>query len=320
VIAEFKGNFSSSYDFADHYKASGKDFDYTWEERWVRDEGYAKIIPETINGFLNKYSMKIEDFDKIIFPCYFKREHKNIAKKIGADPAKVQDNMHEVCGDTGTAHPLVMFVAALEEAKPGDKLLLASFGQGCDVLAFEVTDKINDFKGPQGIKGSLANRAELNNYPQYSKFRDMIPIDMGIRSESNSNTSLSTLWRNRKMILGLVGGKCKKCGTIQFPATPMCVNPDCNAMDEMEDYEFADKSGKIIMYTGDMLSATVNPPAVYGAVRFDGGGRIFADFTDCVLDQVKVGLPVKMSFRRKYKDGLRGISGYFWKAVPQVTE
>jgi len=320
VIAEFKGHFSSSYDFVDHYRGCGKGADYTWEERWVRDEGYAKIVPETIAGFLKKYNMAIGDFDKVIFPCYFKREHANIVKKLGIDPSKVPDNMHEVCGDTGSAHPFVMFISALEEAKPGDKILVASFGQGCDVLYFEVKDKIKDFKGPIGIKGSLANRVELTSYQKYAKFRDLIVADLGIRGEASPNTSLTTLWRNRKMILGLVGGKCKKCGTPQFPAAPVCVNPDCNAVGEMEDYEFANKPGKVMMYTGDMLSASVDPPAVYGLVSFDEGGRMFVDFTDCILEQTKVGLPIKMSFRRKYKDVTRGISGYFWKAIPQVKE
>ena len=51
VIAEIKDYYSYSCDFADHYKGYGKDYDYTWEERWVRDEGYAKIIPEAISGY-----------------------------------------------------------------------------------------------------------------------------------------------------------------------------------------------------------------------------------------------------------------------------
>jgi NAD(P)-dependent dehydrogenase (short-subunit alcohol dehydrogenase family)/putative sterol carrier protein len=42
-----------------------------------------------------------------------------------------------------------------------------------------------------------------------------------------------------------------------------------------------------------------------------------ADFTDCDLSDVKVGMPVKMSFRRKMTDNERGFTGYFWKAVPQ---
>jgi len=211
-----------------------------------------------------------------------------------------------------------MFVAALEDAKPGDKILLAGFGQGCDVLCFEATDKIKDFNAPAGIKGSLAGRVELTNYQKFIKFRDLIVADLGIRGEANPNASLTALWRNRKMVLGFVGVKCKKCGTAQFPVLPMCVNPECNAAGEYEDYEFANKPGNIQVFTGDMLAASVDPPAVYGIVTFEGGGKAFLDFTDCDLNQVKVGMPVKMSFRRRNVDKMRGFSGYFWKAVPQV--
>ncbi|MDA8140006.1 MAG: short-chain dehydrogenase, partial [Desulfobacteraceae bacterium] len=37
VIAEFKGAYTVSYDFVDHYRGAGRSFDYMWEERWARD-------------------------------------------------------------------------------------------------------------------------------------------------------------------------------------------------------------------------------------------------------------------------------------------
>ncbi|MEA2101396.1 MAG: 3-oxoacyl-[acyl-carrier-protein] synthase III C-terminal domain-containing protein [Thermodesulfobacteriota bacterium] len=318
VIAEFKGSYSVGCDFIDHYRGYDKAFNYGWEERWVRDEGYGKIIPEAINAFLERSAMKIQDFDKVIYPCYFAGTHRAIAKKLGIDPSKVPDNMHAVCGDTGTAHPMVMFLSALEQAKPGEKILVASFGQGCDVLYFETTEKIRDFRPATGISGSLANRRGLDSYPKYAKFRDLIVADLGIRGEANPNTSLTVLWRNRKMILGFVGNKCKQCSTPQFPPLPVCVNPDCGAENDFEEYEFADKSGEVLMFTGDMLSASVDPPAIYGLIGFDEGGRALLDFADCALGDVKVGMKVRMSFRKKITDSVRGFTGYFWKAVPLV--
>ena len=41
------------------------------EERWVRDEGYSKIIPEAVSGLFNRLSMSMDDVDKFIFPCFF---------------------------------------------------------------------------------------------------------------------------------------------------------------------------------------------------------------------------------------------------------
>jgi len=67
-----------------------------------------------------------------------------------------------------------------------------------------------------------------------------------------------------------------------------------------------------------MLAVSVEPPAIYGLIQFDCGGRMMADFTDCELSEVKVGLPMKMSFRVKYYDADRDFHGYFWKATPQT--
>jgi len=141
-------------------------------------------------------------------------------------------------------------------------------------------------------------------------------MEMGMRGEESASTSMSLLFRDRKAILALCGSKCKRCGTPQYPPQRICVNPDCGAVDEMEDYCFSDKKGILFTYTGDNLAASIDPPAMYGMVDFDGGGRFWFDLTDCDLESVKVGLPVEMTFRRKYLDETRGVHGYFWKAVP----
>jgi 3-hydroxy-3-methylglutaryl CoA synthase len=318
VIAEFKGSHSVNCDFIDHYKGQGRDFDYGYEERWVRDVGYGKIIPQAVNAYLSKSGTAIGDYHKVVYPCYFSGTHKAIAATLGIEKGRAQNNLHANVGDTGAAHPLVMLASALETASPGDRILVAGFGQGCDVLAFEATDRIAGFKAAKGIQGSLADRVELTSYQKFTKFRDLITADLGIRGEANPNTSLTMLWRRRKMILGLVGVKCTQCGTPQFPQYPTCVNPECWAVGQYEDYQFSDREATILMFTGDLLSPSVDPPAVYGLVSFEGGGRSLFDFTDCDLNVVKVGMKAKMSFRRRQQDGARGFTGYFWKVVPQV--
>ncbi|NIQ37236.1 MAG: short-chain dehydrogenase, partial [Proteobacteria bacterium] len=316
VIAEFLGSYSISYDFVDHYRGAHNRFDYMWEERWVRDEGYSKIIPEAITGLFDRLSISMADVDWLVFPCFFKGEHRKIAKKLGAPAGKVVDNLHEACGEAGAAHPLIMFIHALEGAKSGDRILLAGFGQGCDALYFQITDKIQNMPPRRGVRGSLANKKTVDNYLKFLKFRDLIQTEMGIRAESPTQTAMTVLWRKRKMIMGLVGGKCRECGTPQFPRMETCVNPDCRAVNCQDDYEFADVPAAVKSFTGDLLSVSVDPPAIYGMIQFEGGGRMVADFTDCQLDDVHVGQPVKLTFRRRYIDRERGFTGYFWKAIP----
>ena len=316
VIAAYKGSFSVSHDFIDHYRGAHNQFDYMWEERWTRDAGYGKIIPEAVNGLLEKLGMTMEQVDKLVYPCFFKGDHRKIAKNLGASPEKLVDNLHEVCGETDTAHPFLMMTAALESSKPGDHILMAGFGQGCNALLFEVTDQITRLAPRNGFDGTINHKKTIHNYQKWLKFRNLIQTEMGIRAETPTQTATTVLWRKNKMILGLVGGKCKVCGTPQFPKSDICVNPDCGAVKSQDDYEFADEPAKVKTFTGDLLSVSVDPPAIYGMVQFDVGGRMMADYTDCSLDEIQVGLPVRMEFKRKGVDKDRGFTNYFWKAVP----
>ncbi|MDD5093154.1 MAG: 3-oxoacyl-[acyl-carrier-protein] synthase III C-terminal domain-containing protein [Dehalococcoidia bacterium] len=316
VVATLEGFYNISRDFMGHWRAEYDRFEHASEDRFNRDIGYVAFIQEAIQGLLKQQNITMKDVSKVIFPGLYAREHSAICKKIGAEAAQIQDTMLETVGDAGSAQPLLMLVAALEEAKPGDLLLVASFGGGADALLFKVTDEINNVKGKARFKGYLNNKKYLDNYQKYLAFRNQLPIEIGVRGEEVIFSQVTRLYRERRGLLGLVGSKCKKCGTPQYPAQRICVRPDCGAIDQMEDYRFADKKCKVFSYTGDNLSFSINPPTVYGVVDFDGGGRFWFDIGNCELENVKIGMPLEMSFRRRYHDVQRGFEGYHWKAVP----
>src|SRR5207344_3188851 len=96
-----------------------------------------------------------------------------------------------------------------------------------------------------GVRGALARRREETNYNRFLAFNDLVTLERGMRAELDKQTPLSVLYRKRDMILGLVGGRCGKCGTLQFPKSNVCVNPDCNAFHTQTDHPFADMSGKV---------------------------------------------------------------------------
>lgn len=316
IIAEFKGSYSLTCDFVDHYRGGSAKTDRQWEDRWIRDLGYARFIPEAVRGLLEKYGLEIGDFKKVIYDCHYGAARKKLNKILGIAPEADQSNFQSEIGQCGSAQSLVMLVAALEAASPGDKILVVSFGSGCDALYFEAADGITRTQKGKGISGCLANKAELDQYSKYLVWRGILPADLGLRSEEDLWTRWSALWRKRKEVLGLQGIQCTRCGTPQFPSQRVCVNPECGAIDENKAYGFADRKGRVVSFTGDMLAASYNPPAIYGQVEFDGGGKYMFDITDCNLEEVSTGMKVAMSFRRRYYDNRRDISGYFWKAVP----
>ncbi len=320
VIAEIKGSYSVSFDFIDHFKGIDRQFDYFWEERWVRDEGYGKIAVKAIDGLMKKLKISGADITRFVMPCVFSREPVSVAKKFGIEKDKVADNLHKVCGETGTAHSLVMLVSALQDAKPGDKILLVTFGQGASAILFEVTPEITKLSPRVGVKGYLADKRVEKNYLKYLTFNKLIVQENGMRAEADWKVALSTLYRKRKMILGLVGGRCTKCNTPQFPKADICVNPQCGALNTQEDLEFADQTGKIKTWSSDLLTYCIDPPAHYGMIEFDNGGQFMCDFTDHEVGKVEVGMPVKMVFRIKNIDEARGFTRYFWKAKPIYTK
>ena len=117
-------------------------------------------------------------------------------------------------------------------------------------------------------------------------------------------------------VTSFIGGKCSKCGTLQFPKTDICVNPNCNAIGTQEPHHFAEMTGRIKSFTADRLTYSPDPPSCYGMIEFDEGGRVMIDFTDIDADQLQVSLPMRMMFRIKDIDSTRGFRRYYWKASP----
>lgn len=315
-IARLLAAHSETVDFVDHFRGHDAAHDYAWEERWIRDEGYLKIVPRAIEALLGKAGVAAGDVTHFCMPCTLSRVGAAVAKRAGIAEGAVRDTLGAVCGDTGAAHALLMLVHALEEAKPGERILVAAFGQGCDALLFEATDAIAAGAPRRGVKGSLARRREESNYSKFLAFNDHIVLERGMRAETDKATPLSTLYRNRDMVTGLVGGRCRTCGTLQFPSGRYCVNPNCNALDSQDPHPFADVPASVMSYTADALTYSPDPPHYYGMVQFEGGGRMMADFTDIGDAKVEVGMAMRMMFRVKEYDPVRGFVRYFWKAAP----
>lgn len=318
-VARLVGSATESVDFVHQYRQSDHSHDYTWEERWIRDEGYLKIVPRAVDAALKAAGVEASAITHFCLPTTISKVGAAVAKKCCLPEMSVRDTLAAVCGDTGAAHPLVMLVDALQDARPGDRILVASFGEGCDALVFEVTPAIAKLAPRRGVKGSLARRFEDSNYLRYMSFNGLMDLERGMRAEVDKATPLTMLYRNRNMLQGLVGGKCRACGTVQYPRQHYCVNPACNALDSQDDYEFASRTGKVMSYTADRLTYSPDPPTYFGMIVFDGGGRMLMDFTDVDPERMDVGLPMTMMFRVKDYDQNRGFRRYFWKAAPAIA-
>ena len=66
-----------------------------------------------------------------------------------------------------------------------------------------------------------------------------------------------------------------------------------------EAHPFADLNGKIMSYTADELTYSPDPPACYGMIQFEVGGRIMMDFTDIEPRDLEVGRAMRHDVPRQ---------------------
>lgn len=316
VAVRFLGAHSTTIDFVDHFRAEGERFDYQWEQRWIRDEGYGKIVPATAARALEKCGIEGREIAHFLMAAPMKGVNVTVARALGIAPEAVVDVLGEKLGDAGTAQPIILLSHALERAGVGEKILIVGFGGGCDALVLETTELLPKAKPAKGIRGALGNRRVETSYIRYLASCGLIELDRGMRAELDQKPILTALYRERKAILALIGGRCRQTGAVQFPRSLISVASNTRASGTQEDYPLADRQATVISYTADSLTYTPDPPAYYGAIEFEGGGRLSTEFVDIESGQLKVGLPVRMVFRIKAVDERRGFTKYFWKAAP----
>ena len=308
-IAHFACAVSVQADFVDHFRETGQDYDYAWEERWVREKGYMTIAVDAIRACLQKAGVQSADIARFAMPAPLAKVNEAVAKRVGINAEAIVATASDSVGDIGCAQPIAMLDMALRGASPGALILVVSFGNGCDAILLKRTSQpCGGVEPDQGVP-------EIS-YLKFLAFGGAVSPEWGMRAEMDTKTALSAAWRDHARIAHFEGGRCKRCGTVQFPAGRLCVKPGCRAQDEMDPMSLADVPARVMSHTSDFLAYTPHPPFQFGHVDFEGGGRVMMEFADAAEGELVVGLALRMVYRIKEFDPKRGFRRYFWKATP----
>lgn len=321
VIARLLGAGVNLAQFVDHFRANGTDHDYFWEERWIRDEGFAKLIPPAVNAALAEAKLAIGDVDTLVLASSLKGVGAALGKQLGFT-GTITDGLDDGCGYSGAAHPLLLLAAALESARPGQKILVVGFGQGAEAILLETTPAIAERNAGaagkrRGVRGSLAAGATTSEYLRMATFYGELQPEWGMRGEKSGKAALTTQHRESHQLAGFVAGKCQACGTVQFPRLAYCVNPECNAKAaQFEDHPLTEEPAQVLTFTADWLSYHPAPPLYVGFVQFTSGARLLMEICDVAPEGIEVGTKLEAVFRIKEPDKVRGLNRYFWKMTP----
>lgn len=316
-LAVLLGSTSRTAMFVDQFRAQGARYDYHWEERWIRDEGYLKLVVDSVAATLADARVTAGEIDHFILPALNSGVALSVARELRIEAEAVAPALAESCGYCGGAHSLLMLAHSLEKAKANELIVLIGFGQGVDVTVLRTTAAISDFRPRRGVARAATEMVIRDQYLQLASNEGALDLEWGMRAERAIKTALAEQYRSNNQLASFVAGKCARCGTIQFPQMPFCVNPICNApRDEFEPYPLADEPAKVLTYTADWLAHCEAPPLYAGFVQFAHGARVMMEIVDVGAEGIDVGTPLSIVFRIKDVDRARGYPRYFWKATP----
>ena len=316
LIAEYAGSHSITDNMLDAWRTPGDAFVRTWEDRFATEEGIERIVPQALDGYCKRHDITPADVAKAAIYAPDARRHARLARQLGFTESQVQEPLFGVVGNTGAAFAPMLLASALETAGPDELLLAISYGDGSDVLGFRTTPAIATAQRPaMGVSGWVAAKQALDSYETYARWREVWTLDDASRRPAAASPSVSALWREGDKNVRLYGARCRACGYVQYPAQRVCV--ECRSMDNSDPVRLSEKPGEVFTYSMDYIAGAVDTPLVVTVVDFEGGGRVLCMMTDRELDEVRVGMPVEMSFRKLRV--VNGIHNYYWKAIPRRT-
>ncbi len=310
--ARLIGHASISHDLIDLYASREHPTPYGYEERFVKETAAREVIAPAIKAALADAGVEASAITQCAIAEPLAGMTRDIAKLTGVGAPNHAVELGAHAGDLGAAHALFALALALEAAKPGDKVLLAGFGSGCDALVFDVSGMV---PGAADAKAALTQGLAFADYIRFLSLSGALELDWGVRSEFEQKAQATVLERHGRDTIGFIGGR-DSAGNVQFPKSRIPVRPDADGPETLEDVRLADLTGTLVSVTADRLNFTPDPPFWFGLVQFDNGARVMMELTDADAKGFTVGDRLTMRLRVKSHDKRRGFRTWFWKAAP----
>jgi hydroxymethylglutaryl-CoA synthase len=146
--------------------------------RFTGEPAYFTHITGAAKGIMDKAGMKPADFDYVIFHQPNGKFPLRVGKMLGFQREQIEPGwLVNLLGNTYSGSSPLGLTSTLDISKPGDMILIVSYGSGAgsDAFIFGVTDRIDEVRelAPKTRDLLMKNRNYLE-YGEYAKFRHKI--------------------------------------------------------------------------------------------------------------------------------------------------
>jgi len=177
-VAILEGSYSYVTDTPDFFRKAYQKYP-EHGNRFTGEPAYFHHIVAAVTTLLNELQLKPEDFSAAVFHQPNSKFPQKVAKELGFSRKQLESGLlAPYIGNSYAGSSPLGFTALLDNAKPGDRLLLASFGSGAgsDAFSFVVTDKIEGVKLLAPTTQNYLNRSNSVDYPTYLRWRKKIEL------------------------------------------------------------------------------------------------------------------------------------------------
>jgi hydroxymethylglutaryl-CoA synthase len=142
MVAEIEATYSFTTDTPDFWRRQHAEFP-SHGGRFTGAPAYFRHVMGATQGLFEKTGTRANEYDYFVFHQPNGKFPLEAAKKMGIDPERVKPGLFTpVIGNTYSAASMIGLAGVLDAAKPGERVLVTSFGSGAgsDSFAIRVTD------------------------------------------------------------------------------------------------------------------------------------------------------------------------------------
>jgi len=177
-LAIIEGTCSFTTDTSDFWRRERQDYPMHGA-RFTGKPAYFKHVTTATKNLMEKLSLEIKDFDHFVFHMPNGKFPIATAKSFGIPMDKLETSLVvKRVGNSYSGSSPVGLTAVLDIAKPGDRILMTSYGSGAgsDSFSLVVTDKILERRNrAQRTEEYIKNKVNID-YGTYVKMRGKLKL------------------------------------------------------------------------------------------------------------------------------------------------